>query len=155
LFRRAKTAAGVGRSAIRTVVAPTDMRKRQRIAQAVCEEELRRRKDDVVFADAEDRLRIELGGQDRARVKMDGSFRRPVEPDEYSQKPTSSQVVSARLNAGDAAASNAPSEACPSVCSLAPETITCDRCGWSERIARTPAEAARTRQCAARLSRSM
>ena len=51
-------------------------RKREAVAETVGEEQLRRREDDVVLADAEDRLRVELGGRDQARLHVHGAFRR-------------------------------------------------------------------------------
>ncbi len=51
-------------------------RKRERVAQPVREEELCRREHDVVLADAENRLRVELGRLHEARMQVHGSLRR-------------------------------------------------------------------------------
>ena len=65
-----------------TAVAPTREREGHRVAEAVGEEELRGREDDVVLADAEDAARVELGGVDEVRVEVHGALGVPVDPDE-------------------------------------------------------------------------
>ena len=51
-------------------------REGQRVAQAVGEEELRRREHDVGFPDAEHRHGVELGGEDEVRVQVHRALRR-------------------------------------------------------------------------------
>ena len=60
---------------MRRIVAPTRERKGQRVAEAVGEEELGGREADVVFAQSEDRLAVELDGPIGVGVGMDGSLR--------------------------------------------------------------------------------
>ena len=70
LFNSANISAGVGRSALRTVVAPTDIGKRQRIAEAVGEEQFCRRQPDIVLANAEHLLGIGLRGRGEIGMQM-------------------------------------------------------------------------------------
>ena len=113
-------------------------RKRERVAEPVGEEELRRREHDVVLADAEDRLRVELGRLDQARVHVHRALGRAgrarrIEPEAH--------VVAGRRARQRSSAppvhQPASSEWCPAVAcsSVAPETITCLRCGQSCRAA--------------------
>ena len=66
----------VGRAGLSTLVAPTDDREGQRIAEAVGEEEFRRREVQIALADAEYALAIELGRLHQARMNVARTFRR-------------------------------------------------------------------------------
>jgi hypothetical protein len=57
-------------------------RERQRVAEAVREEQLRRREADVVFAQAEDRRAVQRRGPVQVGVGVDRAFRTPGRADE-------------------------------------------------------------------------
>ena len=72
--QRRNTASGVGRSPIRSNGSADRQRKGQGVAEPVGEKQLRRREADVVLAEVQDRLAVELDRPVRIGVRMDGSL---------------------------------------------------------------------------------
>ena len=113
-FSRLNTAAGVGRSAISTRGRADRQRERERVAQAVGEEQLRRGEHDVVLADAEHRLAR------RARRSGSGSSARAPCPWARRSSPTSrarSSVV-ARRRRGVERVPASPAASCRCRCAV-------------------------------------